>query len=418
MEKKKILVIADHPMSFSGVGNQTRYIIEALVKTEKYKFVCLGGAIKHQDYRPVRIDEWGDDVIIFPVDGYGNPDIMRSIIRTERPDLVWFMTDPRFWDWLWQMEDEIRPLMPMVYYHVWDNYPYPKYNKTDYSSNDFIAAISKVTYDIVKNVAPEVGCQYLPHAIDTTIFQKMDVEKINEQKKLHFGDIKDKKVFFFNSRNARRKMTGSLIMWFKEFIDEIGHDKAILLMHTDPKDPNGPDLEAIINDQGLNEGQDLFSREKLAPENVAAIYNMVDCTISISDAEGFGLSTLESLACGTPIIVTMTGGLQEQVTDGKEWFGVGIEPKSKAIIGSQQVPYIYEDRICKEDFIDALKKIYSMPPDELDKMTKKGIKHVEKNYNFENFKSSWITLIDEVIQKNGSWETRKNYKSWDFKEIE
>ena len=40
----------------------------------------------------------------------------------------------------------------------------------------------------------------------------------------------------------------------------------------------------------------------------------------------------------------MTGGLQEQVTNGKEWFGWGIQPASKAVIGSLQVPYIYEDR--------------------------------------------------------------------------
>ena len=81
---------------------------------------------------------------------------------------------------------------------------------------------------------------------------------------------------------------------------------------------------------------------------MARIYGMVDCTINISDAEGFGLSTLESLACETPIIVTMTGGLQEQVTDGKEWFGIGIEPTSRAIIGSQDIPWIYEDRLSEE----------------------------------------------------------------------
>ncbi len=44
----------------------------------------------------------------------------------------------------------------------------------------------------------------------------------------------------------------------------------------------------------------------------------------------------------------------------KSGFGIGIEPSSKAIIGSQDVPWIYEDRIDKEDFIDALLKIYNM----------------------------------------------------------
>ena len=86
------------------------------------------------------------------------------------------------------------------------------------------------------------------------------------------------------------------------------------------------------------------------------MYNIADCTLNISDAEGFGLATLESLSCQTPIIVNMTGGLQEQVTDGDDWFGIGIEPASKAIIGSQSVPYIYEDRISKEDFKAALHK--------------------------------------------------------------
>ena len=78
---------------------------------------------------------------------------------------------------------------------------------------------------------------------------------------------------------------------------------------------------------------------------------MADTTINISDAEGFGLATLESLSCGTPILITMTGGLQDQITDGETWFGVGLEPCSKTVIGSQQVPYIYEDRISKRIFL-------------------------------------------------------------------
>lgn len=36
------------------------------------------------------------------------------------------------------------------------------------------------------------------------------------------------------------------------------------------------------------------------------MYNMSDVTVNISDAEGFGLSCLESLACEVPVIVNMT----------------------------------------------------------------------------------------------------------------
>ena len=89
--------------------------------------------------------------------------MVRSVLRHDRPDMVWFMTDPRFWGWLWQIEHEIRALCPMVYYHVWDNYPYPRFNRKWYLSNDVVCAISKVTDDIIANVAPEVERHYLPH---------------------------------------------------------------------------------------------------------------------------------------------------------------------------------------------------------------------------------------------------------------
>jgi len=64
-EKKiKVLVLSDHPMSPSGVGTQTRYVIESLLRTGKFSFICLGGAVKHQNYDPVKTQEFGDDLII------------------------------------------------------------------------------------------------------------------------------------------------------------------------------------------------------------------------------------------------------------------------------------------------------------------------------------------------------------------
>jgi glycosyltransferase involved in cell wall biosynthesis len=148
------------------------------------------------------------------------------------------------------------------------------------------------------------------------------------------------------------------------------------------------------------------------------MYNAADCTINISDAEGFGLATLESLACETPIIVNMTGGLQEQVTDGENWFGIGLESCSKAIIGSQEVPYIQEDRINKEMFIDALEEMYNLSPDARDEMGHLGAQHVEKNYNFENYIKRWDEILTDLHERHGSWSNRKIYQPYVFKEIQ
>jgi glycosyltransferase involved in cell wall biosynthesis len=420
MSKKiKVLTLSDHPLSPSGVGSQTKYVIEALLKSGKFEVLSFGGAVKHQDYTPVKVEPYGEDWRIIPVDNYGTQEMIRSVLRTEKPDILWFMTDPRFYTWLWDMENEIRPLVPMVYYHVWDNFPTPMFNRKFYLSNDKICAISKVTHQIVKEAAPEVCLDYVPHAVDSKIFNPLSEERILELRKDQFGiNDNEKVVFFWNNRNARRKQSGTLLYWFKKFLDKVGHDKAQLIMHTDPKDPHGQDLEHIIDNLGLDkQRQVLLSVQKISQGDLAAIYNMVDCTINISDAEGFGLATLESLSCGTPIIVNMTGGLQEQIRSGSDLFGIPLFPESKAVIGSQDVPYIYEDRLSESQVISALEKMYVMTREERREMGLKGREHVMKNYNFEDFNKRWVDIMLEVHEENGSWETRKNHNGIRFLEV-
>ena len=418
MDKKiTVLTLGDHPLSPTGVGTQTKYIIEALLKSGKFRVISLAGAISHQNYQPIQTEEYGDLWTLFPVDGFGNPDQIRSTIRVHRPDILWFMTDPRFYGWLWNMANEVRCHMPMVYYHVWDNYPYPTFNKPSYESNDVIATISKVTADIVKTVVPQVEHHYVPHAVNDKYFKPIDEAQLDSFRQQYFGEDKDKFIVFWNNRNARRKQPGTLLYAFKQFLDNVGHDKAKLIMHTNPKDENGPDLEAQINNLGLTNGEVMFSTTKYPPDQMAILYNISDCTINVSDAEGFGLATLESLACGTPIIVNMTGGLQEQVTDGEEFFGVGIEPSAKAVIGSQAVPFIYEDRVSEVQIVDALTELYQMSKEDRKDLGQKGLEHVKANYNFEDFEAKWVDLMTSVHERFGSWENRKDYQSWDLLEL-
>ena len=419
-KKIKVLTLGDHPLSPSGVGTQTKYVCEALLNSGKFEIISLGGAIKHNDYNPVKVEPYGEDWRIIPIDGYGTPEMIRSILRTEKPDILWLMTDPRFWGWLWQIENEVRPLVPMVYYHVWDNYPYPHFNKKFYDSNDRVVTISKVTDDIVRNVSPEVPCIHIPHAVNGDFFKPVSIEEIEKIREDSLPpEDRNKTIFFWNNRNARRKQSGTLIWWFKEWLDKTdNHDKAQLIMHTDPKDPHGQDLDHLIKQLGLDQQrQVLLSVAKLPLQHLAGLYNMADCTINISDAEGFGLATLESLSCGTPIIVNMTGGLQEQVTDGTEWFGIGLRPTSKAIIGSQQVPYIYEDRTNKEQFFSALDKMMALGNDGRRKMGLKGREYVLKNYNFNDFNERWVKTMLKINNEEGSWNTRVYNSGIRFKEV-
>mgnify|MGYP007083436197 FL=1 len=144
MERKKVLVICDHPLSSSGVGLQARYLLQGLLETNKYKFLCLGAAMKHENYNTIALNE---NFIIKPIDGFGNKEMIRLILAQEKPDAIFIFTDPRFFMHIFEMEDEIHQVCPIVYWHLWDAPPKPEFNKVLYESLDLINCINWPTYE-------------------------------------------------------------------------------------------------------------------------------------------------------------------------------------------------------------------------------------------------------------------------------
>jgi hypothetical protein len=41
-----------------------------------------------------------------------------------------------------------------------------------------------------------------------------------------------------------------------------------------------------------------------------------------------------------------------------------------------------------------------------------GRNHVLKNYSFEDYQNKWVEVMDNVHEKHGSWENRKQYSPW------
>ena len=138
--KKKILIASDDPRTPSGVGTETRYIAKGLIKLN-YDVVVMAGAINHPNMQPT---DW-EGIRIYPVKGYGNQIVLRNIITSEQPDAIMLFTDPRYWIWAWQMENEIRTQLPVIYYNLWDDSPAPIWNSNYYKSCDVLLGISKQT---------------------------------------------------------------------------------------------------------------------------------------------------------------------------------------------------------------------------------------------------------------------------------
>ena len=457
MAKKKILLLSDDLRMSSGIGTMSKEFV--LGTAHHYDWIQIGGAIKHPENgkvvdmnESIRNETGVKDanLKIYPVDGYGSPELLRQIMGIENPDAIMHYTDPRFWGWLYEMEHEVRQEMPIFYYNIWDDWPAPQYNENFYECSDLIMNISKQTVAIVKEVSKrkprtDWDCTYIPHGISEKYFYPISVfdeeYKQVESMKKQLTDDNIEFIVFYNNRNIRRKMTGDVIMAFKTFCDTLTEEeknKCGLLMHTQPIDENGTDLPALIKAM-CPELKIYFSDRKLEPNQLNWLYNMADVTINIASNEGFGLGTCESLMSGTPIIVNITGGLQDQcgfklkgkhVTaedydeiksfhDDRKWkdhpdltWGEWVKPvwpSNRALVGSIPTPYIFDDRCRFDDAGQAIKEWHDMDSDERRQCGMKGHEFVNKDDIMMSSKKMCQNFIDHMDKGFGMWKPRKRY---------
>jgi hypothetical protein len=173
-ERKKILLISDDIRLPSGVGNVGKELI--LHTAQHFNWINLGAAINHPDLGK-KFDLSADTnthtglsdalVYVIPNNGYGDPSLIRKLIQSEKPDAILLITDPRYFIWLFQIENEIRKEIPIIYLNIWDDYPAPYYNRAFYESCDALLAISKQTKLINELVLEEKTknkvIKYVPH---------------------------------------------------------------------------------------------------------------------------------------------------------------------------------------------------------------------------------------------------------------
>jgi glycosyltransferase involved in cell wall biosynthesis len=417
MSKKTILFLSDHPLSTSGVGTQARWLITGLVETGKYSFRCFGGAIKHDNYETVVVNP---DFLIKPTDGFGDRNLLRKTLAQVKPDALMLFTDPRFFVWIWEMEDEIRQVCPIVYWHLWDNPPWPEFNRPFYESTDLVNCINYPTYEMVKERFPE-KTNYIPHAVPQELYQPVPKEEAEKFKSSLIGrERQDHFIAMFVSRNARRKMPGDILVSWKMFLEDLqkkhGHQKATLIMHTDPLDMEGTNLYTTVDMLGLKDSI-VFSKERVGFEEMRALYGICDTVVNRSSNEGFGLPTLEAMMCGKPILVLKTGGLTRQVEDPEtgEQFGIGLDPDARSLVGNHMVPYIYEDFVSHETFSNALMKMYEMGPEEREKLGHKAMLRARKEYDLGKVVSTWDKTLSETIDK---WKSGAgNLDKWSKTEL-
>ena len=483
-DRKNILFLADDCRIPSGIGTMTRELI--IGNAHRYNFVQIGAAINHpeagkifdlsQDVNGIRgIDD--SSVLIYPYNGYGDPDIVRMLIEKHKIDGIIHFTDPRYWTWLYRMSAEIRQRIPIFYYHIWDDLPAPHYNKPYYESCDLLMGISKQSDNIARLVLGEGNyinldnaptpaelesslpktC-YIPHGINHKEFFPLDKTNKEHQRALDtmrnrlFGDADVSFVVMHNNRNIRRKMTSDVLLAFKFMYDSIVNDtesdpqrrvdaeKMRLVLHTQPLDENGTDLYAVIRDVCPEIAHlVVLTNTRFSSEELNVLYNVADVVINIASNEGWGLSSTEALMAGTVIVNNVTGGLQDQCrfTDSNgEWIefddnfasnhggryrnhGNWVKPVFPAAInlqGSIPTPYIFDDRCDIRDVARALEYWYDTSDEFREQYGLEGREWVcgeEAKMSAEHMCKSMANAMDIVL---ANWKPLPRFKTYNVQQ--
>ena len=451
-QRKKILLLSDDMRLHSGIATMARELV--IQTAHHFNWVNLGGAMNHPDEKKAfdlsadvnkQVGIEDSYVRLYATSGYGTVEIVRELIRTEKPDAILHFTDPRYWTWLYDIEREIRQQMPLMYLNIWDDYPAPLYNKAYYECCDLLMGISKQTVNINKLVLEEAAngkiIEYVPHGINEDFFfpitpEYKNYDKYQEFKKTIFEGKEIEFVVFWNSRNIRRKSPGDVILAYRQFCDQIGEEKAkkcALIMHTQAVDQNGTDLyavrDAVCDSSYVNV---FFSQDRLGAEQMNWLYNLADVSMLISSNEGWGLSLTESMMAGTMIIGNVTGGMQDQmrfVDDKGQWYtpsfevpsnhmatylehgewAVPVFPSNISLVGSVPTPYIHDDRCDFRDVASAIQEVYELAPEERKQKGLAGREWVLSDESMMSAKNMGRNLIKYVNQTFEQFVPRTKY---------
>lgn len=198
------------------------------------------------------------------------------------------------------------------------------------------------------------------HGVDHDIFQPRD----KRAAKLALGFDPDRFLVLRVDKNTWRKDYPSTWKALRPVMRRHPDIDAHFHCRSDASD--GYDLKAVrFNDEDIRarvttipDGSSMGRFTGLPVEQLALLYNAADVFVSTSWGEGFGLTILEAMASGTPVIAQKCSAITEVVGDG----GKLIEPKGLMHVPMGQehcipdvdkfsywIERLYESRSLRED---------------------------------------------------------------------
>lgn len=411
MKKKyKIMVVSDSPFFATGYSTQAKEIFKRLALREDMDVYYLAVGHIGQPLRnasviyDIKKDKYENlPFTILPthypprdkIHEYGEEG-MRTWIPIIKPDLIIILCDTFMIQHLLKPNSNYYHPSKLMIYFPSDGYPLPQPHCTKVLKKaDYVVAMAKDGKEQAEKEGVE-NVYYIPHGVDTDIFKpiepKRKLELRQKLSKMLGFDITNKFIVGWVGKNQPRKATPE---WMKvaQMFARNKKDDILYLLHTNPKDPAGHQLEP------LGKRYDIWHLMKftypkinlgVSREDLAKIYQVMDVQLSMTTGEGFGICTIEGMACGVPMVITDYTSTGELVPE-----GTGFKvPVQRTITGSYDVERAFADITYASNKLN----YYFHNRNALLQHSMKSVEHIRANYSWDVVYPQWESLIRKVLE--------------------
>lgn len=230
-----------------------------------------------------------------------------EIVRVVEPDAILVVCDPWVAGGYLEALGETHP--PMLLYTPVDATSLRRLDIAPLCGYDQVIAYTQFGATELRKSGYAGALAIIPHGIDRELFGPLDQATVRAR----VGMPLDTFAVLILDRNQPRKRLDIAFDAFARFAkDKPEHVK---LVYHGALDDVGWDIEDMAEDLGIGERLILTGRltrgQSVPVQALSAIYSMCDLKLSTTAGEGWGLTTMEAMACGLPNIVPDFAALGE-----------------------------------------------------------------------------------------------------------